>query len=157
MRPTKLDYDRYLALLYFGRDCGWNETEIADNSPFRVGDPTLHFTLLRGHRDLAEIGRMLGEDVSEIEGWIATLEAACQKLWNPEMLAFDSVNLRNGKFANSLSNASFLCWYAGIESPEMVEHLERYLANGHYLVPSYDPRATSTTPNVTGAGRYGQS
>ncbi len=139
MRPTKLDYDRYLALLYFGRDCGWNETEIADNSPFRVGDPTLHFTLLRGHRDLAEIGRMLGEDVSEIEGWIATLEAACQKLWNPEMLAFDSVNLRNGKFANSLSNASFLCWYAGIESPEMVEHLERYLANGHYLVPSYDP------------------
>ncbi|CZF80633.1 hypothetical protein GCE9029_02111 [Grimontia celer] len=139
MRPTKLDYDRYLSLLYLGRDCGWDEKVIEQTSPFRVADPSLHFTLLRGHRDLAEIGKLLGEDVSEIDGWISTLEEGCKQIWNSEISAFDSVNLRNGKFAGSLSNASFLCWYAGIESPEMVGHLERILGNGHYIVPSYDP------------------
>ncbi|WP_028021566.1 MGH1-like glycoside hydrolase domain-containing protein [Enterovibrio calviensis] len=139
MRPTKLDYDRYLSLLYFGRDANWDEAEIARNASFRVADPTLTFTLLRGHRDLAEIGRMLGEDVSEIEAWIAALEKGCMTLWNQEIDAFDSVNLRNGKFAGSLSNASFLCWYAGIESPDMIAHLERLLASGHNIVPSYDP------------------
>nr|WP_232312928.1 hypothetical protein [Enterovibrio coralii] len=39
MRPTKLDYDRYLALLYFGRDCGWDESVIRDHGPFRVATP----------------------------------------------------------------------------------------------------------------------
>ena len=39
MRPTKYDYDRYITLVNFGRENGWNEDAIRAHSPFRVADP----------------------------------------------------------------------------------------------------------------------
>ncbi len=69
MRPTKEDYDRYIAMVEFGRSVGWDDAKIVAEGPFLMADPGITFILLRAHDDLAEIGRALGEDVSEIEGW----------------------------------------------------------------------------------------
>ena len=75
MRPTKYDYDRYIRLVQIGVETGWDHAALRDANPFRVADPTLTFTLLRACRDMAALGAAWGEDVAEIEGWIATLEA----------------------------------------------------------------------------------
>ena len=38
MRPQQHEYDRYVAILQFGRKAGWDHREIADNGPFRMSD-----------------------------------------------------------------------------------------------------------------------
>lgn len=146
MRPTKYDYDRYIALVQFGRTCGWDEAVILKDGPFRVADPTMTFILLRANRDLKWLAGVLGRDSREIDCWITALEDGVTTLWNPDLEVYDGRDLRTGRFAGSLSNASFLCWYAGIGSPQMERRLERVLNNVTYGVPSYDPEGPLFDP-----------
>lgn len=139
MRPTAYDYDRYIALVQFGRECGWDEARILADSPFRVADPTTTFTLLRANRDLKWLGMTLGRPTAEIDRWIAHLEGGAAALWNPQLGAYDAKDLRTGDFSGSLSNASFLCWFAGIHDERMIAKLDHIFAISKYAVPSYPP------------------
>ena len=146
MRPTKEDYDRYLTLVQFGRDCGWDQEEIVNNGPFLVADPAMHFILIRAHRDLAKIGQMLGEDVSELETWADDLVAALPKIWNPDLEAYDALDLRTGEFSGTLGSGSFLFWLAGIEHEQLEKRLMRAWDATSYGIPSTDPEATNFNP-----------
>lgn len=139
MRPTKYDYDRYIWLVQLGRRLKWNEAALLEQNPFRVADPTMTFILLRAQRDLAYLGRAIGEDTREIEKDIVVLEAGAETLWNPSIKSYDSRNVRSGEWAGCVSNASFLNWYAGIDRPEMAEQYDRISSICRYPVPSYDP------------------
>lgn len=139
MRPKKEDYDRYLAILYHGRSTGWDDAQIAASGPFRVADPGMTFILLRACHDLAAIGSTLGEDTSEIKGWIAVLTEGAKSLWNEDIQCYDSRDVRTGLFSDTLSSASFLCWYAGVQDFRMTEHLYRIFDQVDFAVPSYDP------------------
>lgn len=141
MRPTKYDYDRYVWLVQMGRRLNWDEAEMKAQNAFRVADPTMTFTLLRAQRDLAELGRRLGRDVSEIETAIATLEAGAETLWNAELGSYDARDALSGEWANSISSASFLCWYGGLNVAPMRDVLNDVMSTVRYGVPSYDPRA----------------
>ncbi len=140
MRPTKYDYDRFIWLVQRGKRLSWDEQAMLDDAAFRVMDPTLTFTLLRAQRDLASLGRELGRDVSEIEAAIAELETGTDSLWNATLGSFDSRDALSGDWANSISNASFLCWYAGLEAPAMRDTLAKVLEHVEFGVPSLDPR-----------------
>ncbi len=147
MRPTKFDYDRYIALVEFGRASDWNEAVIRDKSPFRMADPTMTFTLLRAHRDLLWLAEQTGRRGVEIEDWISGLEAGLGVLWNEAGGHFDALDLRTGRHSGSLSNASFLCWYGGVNEPRMQEHLDRALAGPSFGIaslslqsPQFDPK-----------------
>ncbi|MEO1639071.1 MAG: hypothetical protein AAFU41_07475 [Pseudomonadota bacterium] len=146
MRPTKYDYDRYIKLVQIGVSVDWDQEKLLDLNPFRVADPTMTFTLLRAQRDLFAMGRRFGEDVGEIAEWIATLEAGAETLWNPEIGGYDSRNVRAGTFNGILSNASALCWYAGIDDARAVPQIKRMLAAAEYGLPSYDPEAEGFEP-----------
>ncbi|MEM9523769.1 MAG: hypothetical protein AAF982_07205 [Pseudomonadota bacterium] len=141
MRPTKFDYDRFLWLVKLGREARWDEVKLAEAPAFRVADPTMSFTLLRANRDLEVIAAHLGEDGSEIAGWIARLELGCQTLWDPDLGAYTGRDALTGAFSGALSNASFLCWYAGLGNAQMLAHLRRVLSEVSYGVPSHDPSA----------------
>ncbi|HVF94719.1 MAG TPA: hypothetical protein VM900_10440, partial [Sphingomonas sp.] len=82
MRPTKLEYDRYLALVQFGRSTGWDHARIARENPFRVADIGMSMILLRANRDLLALAAMLGREGGEIGGWIARAEAGLGWLWD---------------------------------------------------------------------------
>jgi hypothetical protein len=139
MRPTKEDYDRYVWLVQFGRERGWDDAAIAAESPFRVADPTLTFTLMRACRDLRDAAVVLGEDTGEIEAWIAHLEAGAETLWNAEIGAYDSRDLRSGALTGVVSNASFLCWWGGLDDRRSIATLARILDAAPYSLPSFDP------------------
>ena len=139
MRPTKADYEKYMALVEFGRNCGWDDGEVTARGPFRVADPTTTFILLRANRDLLVIAEALGKPGGEIRNWIAALTDGARALWNSDTGSFDSLNLRTGEHSGSLSSASFLCWYAGIDSGEMLEKFNRVSGSARFGVPSYDP------------------
>ncbi len=138
MRPTKEDYDRYIWLVQRSRGLGWDDAKLAQDAPFRVADPTMTFILLRANRDLAALGRALGEDVSEIEGWIATIERGARRLKNPDLGIFDAIDLNTGARSEVASNASFLCWYAGIEDADMMHKLNETFEACPFPVPSHD-------------------
>ena len=146
MRPGKPDYDRYLAILQFGRDCGWSQDEIISNGPFLMADPGVTFILLRAHRDLIRIATELGEDTAEIEGWISDLQSHLPELWNPGLGAYDARDLRTGEFAGCLSSAAFLAFYAGERNVVLQAHLMRVWDKVRFGIPSADPEAAFFNP-----------
>ncbi len=139
MRPSALDYDRFMAIVYAGRTCGWDEAEMAASGPFRVADPGMSFILLRANKDLLAMAQALGEDTAEITGWIAAQEKGVARLWNPEIGGYDAFNIRTGNFGGSMSSTSFLCWYAGLENSEALVEFGRIAEAVTYGFPSHDP------------------
>ncbi len=143
MRPTKLEYDRYLALVQYGRAQGWDHAAIAAGNPFRVADVGMSMILLRANRDLAALGRALGRDVAEIDGWIARAEAGIGWLWDERARAWCSRDLLTGRHSGFVTSASFLSFYAGLADPACdtatLLHIERIANRVQYLMPSLDP------------------
>nr|CAA6827362.1 MAG: FIG00741850: hypothetical protein [uncultured Thiotrichaceae bacterium] len=143
MRPTKYDYDRYIWLVKRGVSHNWDDAAMLENTPFRVADPTMTFTFLRAQRDLVKLGQLLERDVSAIEADIKRLEIGAESLWNEELGSYDSRDVKSGKWSGCISNASFLCWYAGLEAPQMRNLLTEVMASVKYGVPSLDIRNPS--------------
>ena len=137
MRPTKDDYDRYIKLVQAGRAAGWDDAEMARNPLFRVGDPTLTFSLLRANRDLMEMMGAMGEDTDEVEGWIDRLEAGSERLLAPRGF-YEAVDLLSSARSGEITNASFLAWYAGLEAEPLLDLLTEAFDASPFPVPSLD-------------------
>ncbi|MBO9433398.1 hypothetical protein J7394_04230 [Ruegeria sp. R13_0] len=140
-RPTKYDYDRYIKLVQIGREAGWDQQQLMEKNPFRVADPTMSFTTLRAARDLLAISEELGISAEGLGEDVDRLEAGAKSLWNEALGTFDSRNAHTGKWAESVSNASYLCWYAGIESQQMLDRLKTVLTTVPHPIPSYDHKS----------------
>jgi hypothetical protein len=144
MRPGKLDYDRFLAILQFGRDCGWDQQTIVERGPFLMADPAITFILIRAHRDLAALGQELGADPGEIatlEGWAADLVAALPMIWHKKLGAHVARDLRSGEFAPAISSGAFLAWLANCARDEAEARLIAIWDRVRFGIPSSDPAA----------------
>lgn len=147
MRPGKADYDRYVALLQFGRDRNWDHARIAEESPFRVIDVGLTMILLRADRDLCELARVLGRwaDVEQLTARISLAEAGVDWLWSPSAGAYCSRDVISGLSSDLVTNTSFLSSWAGVGSPEQTQSQEntfdRIAAQVAFMAPSTDPES----------------
>lgn len=152
-RPTKLQYDRYLTIIKFGRDCGWDQAELTNNGPFLMADPCLHFTLLRANKDLAFVAKKIGriDALVEIDKWIDAGTAGTDYLWNPKVQSFCARDVRTGEFSDGITNAGVLCFYAGVGTAEqhaaVLGHMERIGTKTKYLMPSWDPEDAAFEPS----------
>jgi hypothetical protein len=146
MRPGKEDYDRYIAMVQFGVSVGWDQARIVAEGPFLMADPGITFILLRAHQDLAVLGRALGKDVSEVEGWALALRNALPLIWNPDLKAYDAKNLRTDTFAGVLGSGAFLAYLAEAGNPELDAQLARVWDAVSYGIPSADPQAAIFDP-----------
>lgn len=148
MRPTQAQYDCFVALLQFGRECGWDAAAIGRTSPLRVADVGMSMIHLRANRDLQAMASALGEDEAsrEIALWIARGEQGAQLLWDPARAAFCSRDLITGKPSGYVTSASFLAHYAGVGSSDqraaLREHWSRISARCSFMCPSFDPEET---------------
>ncbi len=141
MRPTQEEYDKYLWLVHLGRKANWVESELEAKNPFRVGDPGLTFIVLRAARDLAALSLEFGHDIGGLKEDIARLEDGLNFLWNPDLNAYTARSVKTKAFADSITSASFLCWYGGVDSKTMHVHLRHVLEEVHYVIPSLDSRS----------------
>lgn len=145
MRPTKIEYDRYLALVQFGRDTGWNHERIARENPFRVADVGMTMILLRANRDLLALAEELGRaaEAEELRRFIARAEVGVSYLWDDQIESYCSRDMITGRSSGLITNASFLSFYARVPDDardrKMLAHLERMARRVKYLVPSLDP------------------
>ncbi|KAA9010095.1 MGH1-like glycoside hydrolase domain-containing protein [Histidinibacterium aquaticum] len=146
MRPGKEDYDRYLAMVKFGRDCGWDQEKIRDDGPFLMGDPAITFILVRANRDLAAIAEALGEDGAVPAAWADEMEAALPWLWSESLQAYAARDVRTGTFAGTISSGAALGLLAGVENAAMEEKLAAMWDRVRYGIPSNDPATPSFEP-----------
>ncbi len=144
MRPRQDEYDRYVAILQFGRDSGWNHRVIADEGPFRMIDVGMSMMLLRANRDLLVLAEAIGDSAvaGELRERIALSEQGVDWLWNPEMGAFCSRDVNSLESTGLVTNASFLAFYAGAgtsdQRQQLITALDRMTASANYLVPSLE-------------------
>ncbi len=145
MRPTKLDYDRYIALVEFGRNAGWDHDVIGSSGPFRVADVGITMILLRATRDLIDLANRLGrdDDLEELEACLQQLVMGTNYLWDETAGTFCSRDTITGRHSGFVTNASFLNCYAAVGNEEqrdkMTAHWERISASANYMLPSHDP------------------
>jgi hypothetical protein len=145
MRPTSFEYDRYLKLVEFGRDCGWDHTHITREGPFAVADPGITFILMRADRDLRYLAEVLKKHaaVREIEKWLHHARPAARYLWNEEIGAYAARDLRTDERADGVSSVAFLSYYAGLTSSrrdaKLQKTLDRILESAPFGIPSFDP------------------
>ena len=148
-RPSTYDYDRYLTLIKFGRDCNWNSKEIAERGPFWVADPGISFILLRADRDLLALAQRFNDTsaAAEINAWIQRSEAGLDTLWNDDINAYSAADLRTGLLGDGISSAAMLAFYAGIGTPQQhsrfAAEIRRILNKVQFAVPSWDPEHSS--------------
>lgn len=145
MRPTQADYDRYIRLVEWGRDHGWDHAQITREGPFAVADPGITFILMRADADLLHLARLLAVPgaAAEIEGWQAKRHDAADQLWSEPLGAYVARDLRTGRRAQGISSVAFLAPYAGWvdarRDGRLMDHLRRFLERVRYGVPSFDP------------------
>lgn len=152
MRPSKEQYDKYLTIIKFGRDHGWDQKQLTNHGPFLMADPCIHFILLRADRDLLELAKRLGrtDAIETIEGWIEKSVKATDAFWNEKIGAFCAFDVRTGEMSDGISNASCLCFYADAGSNEQRErtlaNMRRVQNKVKFLMPSWDPDAPLFEP-----------
>lgn len=152
MRPTSEQYDRYLAILMFGRNCGWDHDEISRNGPFRVLDVGMSMILLRANRDLMHLAELLGkkEDVQQLQNRIHIAEKGVDFLWNEKLGAYCSYDLNANQPLAVTTNASFLAFYADVGSTaqrlSLTNNLQRFTEKAEFMLPSCDPEHEQFNP-----------
>lgn len=144
MRPKQHEYDRYVAILQFGRNCRWNHREIAENGPFRMVDVGMSMELLRANRDLLVMAQAIGDAAAaeELTARIALSEQGMAWLWDDTAGAYCSRDATTQESSGLVTNASFLAFYAGVGSPaqreRLIAALSRLTTNATYLLPSLE-------------------
>jgi len=144
MRPKQEEYDRYVAILQFGRANGWDHRAIADHGPFRMVDVGMSMELLRANRDLLALAQALDDApvAAELQARITLSEAGMDWLWNEEAGAYCSRDATTHDSSGLVTNASFLAFYAGVGSEHqrarLIAALGRLLHSASYLLPSLE-------------------
>jgi glycogen debranching enzyme len=144
MRPKQEEYDRYVAILQFGRASGWNHRTIADHGPFRMVDVGMSMELLRANRDLLALAQAIGDApvAAELQARISLSEAGMDWLWNEDAGAYCSRDATTHESSGLVTNASFLAFYAGVgtanQRARLIEGLGRLTASATYLLPSLE-------------------
>lgn len=145
MRPTKVEYDRYLALVQFGRARGWDHHRIAAENPFQVADVGMSMILVRANRDLRALADDFGsaEERAELDAMVAAAERGIGWLWDEDKQAWCSRDLLTGRHSGFVTSASFLSFYAGLadagKDRATLAHFARIGERVRYLMPSLDP------------------
>ena len=144
-RPQKQDYDRYMALVEYGRDVGWDQRKMASEGPFRVADVGISMMLLRADQDLAAWAEALDERDAraEIEQWLVRARSGIKVLWDPQAGAFCSRDMITGLSSGLVTSASFLAFYARAaeqaQTASLISHWDRISTVVELMIPSFDP------------------
>jgi glycogen debranching enzyme len=145
MRPRAEEYQRFIHLVDLFRDAGWHPEKMLAVSPFRVADISINAILLRAERDLLALAPRFGRpgDAAEIAVRAERMQAAIERLWNPSLGLFHSIDQISGAPIEVATSAGLLPLYSGAvataRAQAMAATLRRWAGQVRYLVPSTAP------------------
>jgi len=155
-RPSEDQYDRYAYLVKLFWENHYDTSRIHELSPFQLQDVLFNTLLIQANRDLANIGRALGEEVRQVEEWEKqTASSMNAKLWDEEHGIYFDYDLVAGQRIHAHVAAGFSPIYAGVPSSEQAEKILENLNSGGFCpineecwaVPSYDREEPGYAPN----------
>ncbi|MEY2958100.1 MAG: hypothetical protein RLZZ01_668 [Actinomycetota bacterium] len=148
MRPARLDYDRYVAIMQFGRSVGWDHTRIVADGPFLMADPAITCILIRAHRDLAALAQTAGavQDAATLTDWADDLEASLELLWNPAIEAHDALDIRTGRPSSTATASAWLEYWAGVVDHRVDHRFVEVCGRVRFGVPTEDPSSSAFDP-----------
>lgn len=148
LRPTDDDYNRYMQIVFKCASLNWNNHEIYHSGLFNVCDPGVQFMFVRACKDLLKIANYLSDyndksvEINHIEMWIERFEKGCQLLWNKDLKAYSTLDLKTNDLFHGISCGSMLYAYADIgdkyQRKYMLQHSRRILFHTKYGFPSWD-------------------
>lgn len=125
-RPLGYDYDRFMHLIGVYREMRWDDQAIGEKAPFMVQDVFFNSILYRANDDLRELGRRLGEDTAEIEGWLeAGTRGFRERLWNEQDGLFYDFDLRAGRQLQEATAMTLSPLFAGVADEREAGRLVR--------------------------------
>ena len=156
-RPTNKEYQYYIHLIELFKKWKYDDTLIAENSPFLIQDPLFNSMLIASNQSLIRLGKGFGKDteVSQLEQWNEKAIAACnEKLYDEDSKGYVYYDLRNERVLPYLSSSSFTPLFAGIPSEERAKQLVSHFQGGrfsgpnheNYLCASFDPSSEHFNP-----------
>ena len=149
-RPTNKEYHYYIHLIELFKEWKYDDSLIAEHSPFLVQDPLFNSMLIKSNESMIRLGKVIGRDdmVAQLLEWHnLAKDNFNRKLFDRDLGAYVYYDLRNERYLNHISSSSFAPLFAGIPSPEQAEILNDHLVGGrfggegqsNYLCASFDP------------------
>ncbi|MGH2512492.1 MAG: MGH1-like glycoside hydrolase domain-containing protein [Candidatus Limnocylindrales bacterium] len=153
-RPTDADYERFIYLLTLERAVDYDDVRVIATSPFVIADPLFNAIRLWSEHALVEIARIVGADPEPHRVAAARLhEAILAELWVAPRQRFCAWDVRRDRREPEDTIVSFGPLLDPDLPPEMVETICRELESPsfhprgrHFIVPTYDERATDFDP-----------
>lgn len=152
-RPTNKEYQYYIHLIELFKKWKYDDTLIAERSPFLVQDPLFNSMLIASNESLITLGKLLGraEQVVQLEIWNERAKEGMQtKLYDEDTRAYVYYDLRNDCKYIHTSSSSFTPLFAGIPSREVATQLVSHFRKGkfsgrdneNFLCASFDPSSS---------------
>ena len=110
MRPTDVDYQRYIHLVDAYRGVGWDPERQWAVAPFKVADVQTTAILARATEDLLALASALGQDgdAVELDDMRRRLSAGLTRQWRPALGRFVSHDLVAGRDIETATQAGFV-------------------------------------------------
>ncbi|MEX0288946.1 MAG: trehalase family glycosidase [Flavobacteriaceae bacterium] len=147
-RPSKREYDHYLHIIDIAKKFNYDDSKIAEHSPFLVQDPLFNSILIKSNEALIELYKLLGNAGDNIkylqEKQAKSIASLNTKLYSDAFGAYLHYDLRNDRTLPYISSSSFAPLFSGAPEREKAERLvetmlQKFGDEGKYLCASFDP------------------
>ncbi len=151
-RPHKTEYDRYLYLVDFYKQNGFDSDAIYRDCPYRVLDIGLIAILHRGTRDLVALCDAFDRkaDSDRLRDDMARTEAAIGKLWSDDRRCFLNYDVIADEPIEEVTTATVLPLYAGLanddQAQEMVDLIREWEGATSFAISSTHPSSSRYEP-----------
>lgn len=148
MRPTNKYYDYFVYLLELFKKTGYDEKEIAEESPYLISCPLFNAVLCASNEALIKISDILNEPWHEIQQWYdLTAGSMRKKLYHGEHGIFGAFDIRAEKLLELVTASGFMPLFGGAASTKQAARIYEYLNSKSFCalhqgncftIPSYD-------------------
>jgi len=154
-RPSNREYDHYLAIIDLAKKFSYDDSKIAEFSPFLVQDPLFNALLIKSNDALIELYERCGtgeDKIKQLKKWQQkSIKNYESKFFDEELGGYAHYDLRNKRSIRMLTSSSFVALFAGIPNKEraasMAQLLEqRFGGKDRYLCASFDPQHEKYDP-----------
>lgn len=147
-RPSKREYDHYLHIIEIAKEHQYDDTKIAELSPFLVQDPLFNTMLIKSNAALIALYELIGGNtvkITRLKKWQKkSIHGFNQKLFDERLGAYIHYDLRNHRPIRHITSSSFSPLFAHIPDQERAKilvntMLDKFGGVDKYLCASFDP------------------
>ncbi|SHI97872.1 Trehalase [Mesonia phycicola] len=153
-RPSNKEYNYYIHLIEVAKAGNYEESVIAEKSPFLIQDPLFNAMLLASNEALIDLYKQLGreERISQLEEWtLKTKQSLNEKLFDEELGAYMHYDLRNEKRIQKITSSSYAPLFSSAPEEKQLKLIlesynQKFATSNLYACASFDPTHEDFNP-----------